>query len=140
MENNKHTPLTLQQCKDEIARKNGFKDYSETYVTQRKDWSIGEINDEAAELYASQFTRELSELREELQSWKSEHNQIVLDYGDRLKELREENERLKEGLKAMLNEFTPANYDLFCDHSVGLCACKPLDIIDNATKLLQSKP
>ena len=57
-----------------------------------------------------------------------------------LSELREENERLKEELKAMLNEFTPANYDLFCDHSVGLCACKPLDIIDNATKLLQSKP
>jgi hypothetical protein len=88
------------------------------------------------------LTRELSELREEnkkLTEIEDCNRRTWLNERQAYAEIREENERLKEGLKAMLNEFTPTNYDLFCDHSVGLCACKPLDIIDNATQLLQSK-
>lgn len=63
-------------------------------LLNEKDDKIEEL-----EIKADSLTRELSELREELQSWKNEHNQIVLDYGDRLKELQEENDRLKKTLQ-----------------------------------------
>lgn len=53
---------TLQECKDEAAKKHGFKDFNETYVTKRSDWSIGSIYEEAAIIFAQEACREQREI------------------------------------------------------------------------------
>lgn len=108
---------TLQECKDEVANKQGFKDYNETYYTERRDWSISRISDEAAELYAQQFKDEVEELKRQytekdiiLDKKITEINHLkeeilkVADYNSKryaeyiaeINRLKEENERLKK--------------------------------------------
>lgn len=44
--------MTLQEAKDQAAQQHEFSNYAETYTTKRTNWSIGDIFDLAAELYA----------------------------------------------------------------------------------------
>lgn len=86
--------LTWEEAKNEVAKKYVSVNfhYLEPFIT------------EAAELYASSRVRALEEenkrLKEELQSWKDEHAQIVDDYGSVLREKDEKIERLKQRLEA----------------------------------------
>ena len=44
---------------------------------------------------------------------------------------------LLRSLKEMVAEFTEKEYELICDHSVGLCACDPIRILDRAKNAIK---
>jgi hypothetical protein len=101
--NNKHTPVITVRWDEDLSQ----------YKVDVPQWQGGEVVMlEAHKSIVASLTRELSELREERDRLRlTLSGKTFFDEKEVMQKeidgLREENERLKEGLKAMLNEFTP---------------------------------
>ena len=44
---------------------------------------------------------------------------------------------LLEALRAMLKEFEQPDWEIWCDHSVGICNCSAIRILENAKETIK---